>query len=328
MIKVMIKKYNNFLLKHFGHDYSAITWLNYAVRGVLDYIIYGSTVTDYFELTFYKKSHFEKKKYMTFRDSKKFVYAFDDNDKGMEFSRKTVLYENFKFLMDRKQLVTKKMSFEDFAAFCSSNHSFLFKPDSSSCGRGIEKYDVKSIDNLGILYETLRLGGGGVLDSLIYQHRAMESLHKESLNTIRVFAFRKSGSLKTSVIAAVLRMGRDGSFVDNYSAGGVVAPIDVKAGVVTASAEDIYGKRFAFHPTSNAQIVGFRIPNWDKVINLVKEAMQISTVSYVGWDVAIRDNDCVLVEGNYIPMVNVIQTADGGGKKLLYQKLIEQNYIK
>lgn len=261
---------------------------------------------------------------MTRRDSKRAIFTFNNGVDLRELSRKTNLYKNFASFMGWTQLATSKMTINDFVSFCDNNSHFLFKPDIGASGHGIKKYDVTSFDSLDEMFETLRKDTG-ILDPIVYQHEDMEQLHKDSVNTIRLFTLRDSNSSTTILIAAALRMGRDGSFVDNHSAGGILAPVDVNSGVAFASAEDFYGRRYAFHPDSNTKIVGFKIPNWKKVLKMVNEASQIATVPYVGWDVAIRTNDCILIEANYKPMVNVIQTADGGGKKSLYKKLIREN---
>lgn len=91
----------------------------------------------------------------------------------------------------------------------------------------------------------------------------------------------------------------------------------------------MYGKRYAYHPYTNEQIVGFKIPNWEAVIATVIEAAKEAPIAYIGWDVAIRDIDCVIIEANYRPMVNVVQIAGGGGKKryliVIYEKNKERN---
>ena len=113
------------------------------------------------------------------------------------------------------------------------------------------------------------------------------------------------------------------AIVDNYSAGGIIASVDIDRGIVTAAAEDMCGKRYAFHPTTDAQIIGFKVPYWSDIVALAKEAASIASIPYVGWDIAVREKDCVLVEGNHHPMVNTIQVADGGGKRVLFNQYLK-----
>lgn len=55
------------------------------------------------------------------------------------------------------------------------------------------------------------------------------------------------------------------------------------------------------HPDSGEQIIGFKVPSWDKIVDLVISAAKvIPEVRYVGWDVAVDDDGNVqLIEGNY-----------------------------
>lgn len=321
MLRQMIAKFNFYIEKHFGEGASIFTKTKHAILGVIDFIIYGSTVTDYFELTFYKKSSFEKRKYMTFRDSNRFSKAFDDLDEGWKLSQKTELSTWVGKYFKREQISTAEMSFAEFESFCDRHPTFLFKPSGGSCGIGIEIIKVSEITDFHKVYESLR-AKDGVLDEYIVQHRSMEELHPQSLNTLRVVSVRIG--TKVNIAAAVLRMGNEGSSIDNYSAGGIVAPVDIKSGLVTAAAEDIYGKRYVFHPYTGAQIVGFNVPSWGKVIDLVRAAAADAPLSYIGWDVAVRQDDCVIVEANYRPMINAVQAADGGGKKEQFDSYIEQ----
>ena len=320
MLAEMVKKFDEYCVAHFGEDVSVWTKMFHTVKGVADYVLLGSTVTDYFELTFYKKSFSEKKKYMTFRDSNRFAKAFDDLDEGWNLSKKTELMTWLGKFLCREQISAQDMRLEAFQAFTKSHPVFLFKPSTGSCGIGIEKADasVTPVEDLFSRYA----GQDGVLDECILQHPAMEKLHPDSVNTLRIFSVRIRSDIH--IAAAVLRMGNGGSFIDNYSAGGVVAPVDVHTGLVTAAAEDIYGKRYIYHPYTNAQIVGFQIPNWEAVIATVTEAAKEAPISYVGWDVAVRNDDCVIIEANYRPMVNVVQTADGGGKKALFESYLKE----
>ena len=319
MIADMIRKFDVYCQAHFGEDVTFWTKLFHMMKGVMDFVLLGSTVTDYFELTFYKKSFSEKRKYMTFRDSNRFAKAFDDLDAGWNLSRKTELMSWLGMYLRREQISCANMKEEEFQAFVRHHPVFLFKPSTGSCGIGIEKADASVVpaEKLFLRYA----GQDGVLDECIVQHPLMEKLHPSSVNTLRVFSVRIHSEI--FIAAAVLRMGNGGSFIDNYSAGGVVAPVDINHGLVTAAAEDIFGKRYIFHPYTNEQIVGFKIPNWDSVIATVKKAAKEAPISYVGWDIAIRDNDCVIIEANYRPMVNVVQTADGGGKKAQFERYLK-----
>ena len=75
------------------------------------------------------------------------------------------------------------------------------------------------------------------------------------------------------------------------------------------------------HQTSKIRMKGFKIPNWETVIEFVRECAQNYPLKYVAWDIAIRENDCVLIEANPNGMANVIQIAGAKGRKKQYEEL-------
>lgn len=290
-------------------------------RFLKDKKIYNITMIDYFELTFYKKTKTEKEEYLNTNEQRDFAYAIDDVNRGVKFTYKSTLYSLFKKQMGRSQLFTGNMTKDDFMDFVKENNIFLFKPDFSWCGKGIRKIDISNYDNLHILYDELKREAG-VLDEIIVQHSEMCQLNPDTLNSIRIFSIKINNEVR--ILAAALRIGRKNVVVDNYSAGGIVCSIDINTGKTIDLGEDMFGKRYEKHPDSNLELVDFKIPNWDKAIELVTEAAMISPINYVGWDIAILENGCLLIEGNFNPMLNVVQIAGGGGKKKAFEKVLQE----
>lgn len=158
-----------------------------------------------------------------------------------------------------------------------------------------------------------------VLDELVTQHQELSKLNPSSVNTIRIFTVMIGNECE--IIGAALRMGVGDTVIDNYSAGGVVGSIDEKTGIVRDDGEDAIGRRYEMHPTSKIRMKGFKIPNWETVIEFVRECAQNYPLKYVAWDIAIRENDCVLIEANPNGMANVIQIAGAKGRKKQYEEL-------
>lgn len=92
--------------------------------------------------------------------------------------------------------------------------------------------------------------------------------------------------------------------------------VDIENGVINAPAIDRIFKRYLFHPDSKKQIIGYRIPCWDKVIELVVQAANvIPDVRYVGWDIAIDSNNNIqIIEGNFGADPDVTQMPCREGK--------------
>ena len=87
-----------------------------------------------------------------------------------------------------------------------------------------------------------------------------------------------------------------------------------------AEAKD--GSLYTGHPQTGTPIVGFSVPHWDQVFRIALEASEVvPEVGYVGWDIAIREGDVVLIEGNSYPGHDILQlpayTPDNIGMKSL-----------
>lgn len=135
--KDMIKNFNKCFDIHIGEKASRWKRMREFFTVVHDYFAYGTSITDYFELGFYKMSRFEKSKYMTFSNANKFARAFDDLSKGESISKKTELMEWLDSYLKREQLNAEIMTEEEFSDFCKKHKAFFFKPAEGSCGMGL-----------------------------------------------------------------------------------------------------------------------------------------------------------------------------------------------
>lgn len=278
--------------------------------------MYGSTITDYFELTFWRKRMLEKRKYATWRLHKRFIYEVDNIGDIQYLTNKNNMYNALRPFIKRDQLYTHEMDFRAFKEYIHTNPVFFLKPCENSCGEGIERIDA-SIQSEEALFERLSTEFA-VLDSPICQHDYLSALNKSSVNTLRIFTFRNNNNIYFTGCA--LRIGT-GGFIDNYSAGGLVCSVDLKTGKTIDEAENYLGERFSKHPVSGTQLKGYQIPMWDEIIQYVFEMAQFYSLNYVAWDVAVENNGIDLVEANPAGMINVIQIAGASPKKDLILEL-------
>ena len=123
-----------------------------------------------------------------------------------------------------------------------------------------------------------------------------------------------------------LRMGREGSFVDNFSAGGISALIDPDSGVIYTDGADKKGHSYECHPDSKVKFKGFGIPRWEEAVAMVKEAaMMIPDNHYCGWDVACaRDRGWCMVEANCTAQMGAMQMVEKKGRRHELEDLITQ----
>ncbi len=294
--------------------------LKYAIGGIHDYVLYGSSIGDYFELGFPGMSAAEKRTYITYKPYHKFAYAFDSKEKLSKFNSKHMEYLCLNKYYKRSQLFSQNVTKEEFLHFVEENPVFIFKPDSSDCGRGIRKITV-SEHNLDELYEAIRKEPA-IIDPLVVQHSELDRLCPGSVNTVRIVTVKLNDNV--TIVGAALRMGSGVGLVDNYSAGGYVGADDINTGKIMADGQDRTGRRFEKHPYTNVNISGFRIPNWQQVLDTVKEMAMAYEINLVGWDIAVRENDVVLIEANILPMIHAYQIAGNGGKRRIYEELYKR----
>jgi hypothetical protein len=142
-----------------------------------------------------------------------------------------------------------------------------------------------------------------LVQPMLRQHQDLSDLHPGSINTIRLDTLWTGVCAETS--AAILRIGVGGSFADNTSMGGLLAPIDVAEGVVSgpaihSSSHDPHLKPYSVHPDTGARIEGLRIPFWSDVLQAVKRgAGLLRPLRSLGWDVVIGPDGPLLLEGNH-----------------------------
>lgn len=73
-------------------------------------------------------------------------------------------------------------------------------------------------------------GNDFILQEALIQHPYLQQFSTTSINTMRIMTYRSVVDDSISVIAACLRIGNNGSFVDNLFAGGCFVPIDIRNG--------------------------------------------------------------------------------------------------
>lgn len=250
---------------------------------------------DYFCGRFYEKTFAQRKGYITQFRKDALAKKYNEKEMADRVDNKASFDAMFTKYLHRDWLDVDKSSMVEFTAFTERHEEFFVKAVNTSGGNSIWKCNpAKSKKTLKQLRSKMK---GCILEEPIKQHGKMSSLHPSTVNTIRVNTVWSNG--KPHVFAAVLRMGSKGC-VDNFHAGGGMgAEVDLETGVVFTTAINMENKRFIFHPVTGEQIVGFRIPNWDQVIAMVKEmAAEVPQVRTVGWDVAVTEEGCCAVEGN------------------------------
>lgn len=246
------------------------------------------------------------------------------------YADKVLCLQLFDKWVHRRWCLVKETTFEDFVGLLSSTDC-IAKPVNGECGRGIFKIKKEDILNHDMLYQQCQKDDV-LIEECVYACDEIEQFHPNSLNTIRVVTM--SNGKECIIIGAALRIGAGGSIIDNVAQGGLTVPICLKTGILHEYATDARGFTYEKHPDTNVTFMGIQIPNWDKVINMCKDASSIvKGAVFTGWDICVRPSgEIELIEANAMPDIGVIQFAPDFLKKDIIKKsgkeLLNINLLK
>lgn len=219
---------------------------------------------------------------------------------------KNKTYEFLKDLYGREQIIIR--SDEDFAAFSefiSIHKKFFYKPIDGTCGVNSGLADSAKIEIFPFFKDLIKTGTY-VIEELIVQCDELASFHPSSVNTIRAAVFKSKNG--TEILYGCLRCGQGDNVVDNGAAGGIFIPFNINTGRLNKIGFDEIGKKYLAHPDSNISFEDFQIPRFDEIKSLcVKITEKFPGLKYVGWDIAISKDKLIVVEGNEIPTLIILE---------------------
>lgn len=158
--------------------------------------------------------------------------------------------------------------------------------------------------------------GNYIVQEYVYQHPDLAVFNPDSLNTLRVISIKFNK--KANILAAMLRIGKKGSAVDNAHKGGICVGINLKDGTLMKYGVS-YKKAELVHKESGIKYEGYKIPHWSTVKSLITELHEtkFNKSPSVGFDVAITKEGPKLIEANSGWGTLGLQASSGGIKKRL-----------
>ena len=273
---------------------------------------YQAGYYDYQEFEFYLLSKEERKTYLTRGINNSLVNKYNDKNYWHILQDKVEFNDRFKKFLKRDYIDLRKASVKEFEKFCKNKEYVIAKELDNCGGKGIDKVKI-DINNIKKIYDKLKENKQFLVEELIVQNKKVAKLYDGSVNTLRLFTFYDGKEVY--VLNSIFKIGNNG-FVDNFSSGGMYTFLD-KKGKIKVPAIDQADNKITIHPSTKEQILGFTIPNYDKACKMVKEASKlIPEIKYIGWDIAILENDVALVEGNEFPGVFQVKPSFEDGKHI------------
>ncbi len=273
----------------------------------------GASYEHYAVYGFWDLSEKEQDTYFTKGDARKLSKLYNTNKKLIRiFMDKDLFLKNFDQFIGRPWIATDEMEYDTFKQKFASEKKIIYKPISSSGGKGIEVFELNK-DNRKAVFSQLKEYPRGIIEGFVNQHPMMKKLSVNSVNTIRVVTVQTYNDIpgvekgKVHFLYAGIRMGCGDSYVDNLHSGGMMANVDIDTGVVVTPAVDFNRNSYTHHPETGEKILGFKVPYFDEIKKLIVSAYG-SLPGYYGWDIAITENGPIVIEVNTAPGAVCLQS--------------------
>ncbi len=287
----------------------------------VSYLLLGATQRDYLDFEFYRKSYRERNRFLTKKRYDRMVQFYNNPESSRIFKNKAVFSRVFNDFMKREWLDGESAAKEAWMDFLSKNPAVFIKPREGEKGWGLSVAQVNTPQDAEELYD--RIGGQPlILEERIRQHRDLDQMNPNLVNTIRIYTLREEDRVK--LISVSLRTGQFAdSISDNMSAGGILVGVDPVTGRTVTTGVDKYHRHYTVHPLTKTPLEGFQIPSWPAIQDVMERAAQVvPDVRYIGWDITVnQDGEPVVIEGNHNGGRRALQSADQVGRYPLFQEL-------
>lgn len=274
--------------------------------GIWCWFRYGCVLNQFIDGKFYKRKGFERKRILTYRKWGKLISKYNDKDYIHILQNKIDFNKYYKDYIGRDWLYSKEMNISQFEEFVRCHGEELFvKPIDDNEGHGIR---IINVDKGNINSAFSKLHNEEVLiEERLKQHKDM-MFSAQSVNTIRAYTVYDKKEKKAYILKTTLRAGIGDAIVDNSHSGGVSYEVDKGLGIIISSGWSHSKGDVMIHPSTNIFMPGYQLPHWSKVTSLiVKAAEMIPNVQFIGWDVAIKEDGPVLIEGNHDPDLDLLE---------------------
>lgn len=191
------------------------------------------------------------------------------------------------------------VSFEQIGAIIAEEEGVFLKECEGTAGGFGVTYISKCDDMLGKLISvSSSISTDIIVQKTIKQHIDMASVNPSSVNSLRIYSIlERDGTVHP--YSSVFRVGVGETKVDNYSSGGLSIGI-TEEGYLRKYGYNKKAERFEKHPSTGVTFEHYKLPSYDRAIDLVKKAhVLIPHFRSVSWDIAINEEGMpILIEAN------------------------------
>ena len=244
----------------------------------------------------------KRKTYFTLVKRERTYYRTEENRSCNVTANKFYFASVMKEFFGRRFLHSVDMTMEDFLAFIDGEEKILYKPIRGTAGRGQIIYRLDGSRTPEDIFAEIKSLPRGILETWIHQHEALNALYPGAVHIARLHTIHDGTAKDILVYGSNLSIAFKGELANTCLDNTLSAQVDDNTGVVTTIAFDDQYNFYETTPATGVPIKGFQLPDWDKVLELVKRAAaRIPEMRFIGWDVAFTPEGPVLVEGNGLP---------------------------
>ncbi|MDD4323692.1 MAG: sugar-transfer associated ATP-grasp domain-containing protein [Eubacteriales bacterium] len=243
-------------------------------------------------------------------DNKLLIRSSSTAESQQLFGNKAAFNRRFSKYLNRDHMNLEEDSELDFKEFVSRHPVFFAKIPRGHGGVGVSKIKTDAETDLNQLYRTLVAQGQTVLEEEIHLHEDLLPISPAALCTLRIgTVLQKDGSVE--VLYSRLRTSMSDPVVDNVSRGGGYTMISDEGVLLNPCISfKPYRRYVERHPITGTEFVGFKIPDFDRVLDYARElAHVVPEQAYAGWDITVTADGPVVIEGNEIPALYMYQAA-------------------
>lgn len=277
--------------KHFGREVPTY-WHQYLYSRNGLYSEKYIPASIYFSSIIYRLNHYELS--LAYVDKGFYDTLFSDVNRPLTFIKNVN-----GFYYDAKKPITK----EEAVLRCLDLKGGVIKPTLfGRWGSGVKLFHTDNgfVPEMNMSVEDLFLkyNKNFIIQSKLEQHPDLARLNPTSVNTIRVMSYRKENDV--IIIYAVIRIGRKGKVVDNETAGGIKADIDLQTGRIKGPAFGSPTEKNMPQTDSGVDLNNYLIPSFTQVLDFVKGLhYRLPYFKLIGWDISVDTNgNPVMIEWN------------------------------
>lgn len=307
--------------EYLNRYYPGISVLNSVILLVDFYtcvVVHGAIVTDYFEYAFRDKSFRARRTFITMRDSRRIQKKYNRESAEVFINKEkfNTVFQDYRTI--KNYYFNESSKLDDFVSYViSCNGKVLAKPLTGHSGFGIHKIDLSSQENIEKAFKTYSESREYFCEELFIQTGILGLVNPNSVNTVRIYTLYDGEQV--NIMHALVRFGGGASCVDNIHGGGMICEVDALNGTVVGPGYDLMNNRTVYHKMSGKLLLGIQIPQWDRVVTMVKNAALLTPgIGHVAWDIAVSETEVCFIEANEQGNFDAPQCACQKGSKIIY----------